>query len=399
MSDFVTTYADYADVYEAPRMFHEAAAVLMVASILNHNRVTFHNSSVHYPLDFWLLLLSPSGMGRSLLQDLAHSVLPASLETPMQWGSPIAMQQQLALNPYALWFWGEFGEILARLNTGRFATAKEWLADLFDRFRVPPRVVYRSRRRADGSDPGTPPIEFDEAPRVNIFAVSSDDWFFTHLDATDTAGGFLGRFSPLRVTDAGRDISSPGELDATLLSTLKAQASQIDSLRGEADINGILPLYDRWYRVTKRRFRSQPNSRLAMAFFNRHRGTVLKLAVIFQASEFGTLTVSKVAWKRAARFATRIEAAIFSLLPTGMNAQGHELQKSEELIRQAGPKGLSQNEFTRATQHLKYKERMEILATLRDGGRIELRNVARNSNGGRPKTVLFHTDHRQGATP
>src|SRR5437870_1294441 len=97
--DFITGYADYADVFEVPRMFHEVAAVQMVAAILNHNGVTFRNRSVLYSLDLWMLLLSPSGMGRSLLQDLAYSVLPPDLETPLQWGSPIAMQQQLSITP------------------------------------------------------------------------------------------------------------------------------------------------------------------------------------------------------------------------------------------------------------------------------------------------------------
>lgn len=73
-SDFISTYADFADVFEMPRQIHEWVAAQLIASVLNGN-VHIDWGAVTYPLDLWVLLLSGSGQGRNTATDVALNVI------------------------------------------------------------------------------------------------------------------------------------------------------------------------------------------------------------------------------------------------------------------------------------------------------------------------------------
>lgn len=275
------------------------------------------------------------------------------------------------------------------LSTQQFATVKEWLTDRYDNFSVPPAFRYRVK----GTDQDTPSIEFMQPPRINILATSSDEWFFQNLAQEDSTGGFLARWMIVRADGPRRDVAIPLVPDPSLIAPLAARLTQIAQLKGEADLLAIQPNYEKWYTDTKRRFESQPNRALAMAYFNRHRGHILKLALVFEVSQSGTLKVSTAAWERAVEFAGQIEKCIFDMLPTGMSAAGYDLQKIEDRIRQAGPKGISQNDLTRGFQAMNPKDREQKVNTLIDAGRIYR---GADSTGGRPKTWYRHADFHQG---
>lgn len=392
--DFIAAYADYADVLEAPRLLHEDVAVQIVATALNRNGVKIAHGALRYSLDLWTVLLSGSGAGRSTTVGMAQPILEAAemqdIERSVRWGSAANFYQYLAENPCGLHVWGEMAERLRMLNEPRFATVKQWLTDRYDNFKIPPSFRYR----VTGKKADTPPILFEQAPRINILATSADDWFFRNLAEEDSAGGWLARWVIRRVEGNCRDVPTPQAPDASLVSPLAERLAGIGQLSGEADLSAILPLYETWYSDTKRRFEAQPNRSLAMAYFNRHRVHVLKLAVIFEASQSATLRVSLATWERAVKCAAQIEGCICGVLPTGMSAAGFELQRMEERIRQAGTQGLSQNDFTRAFQSMNPRERDQGIKTLGAAGRIVVGTL---TTGGRPRTVYVHTDFRQGA--
>lgn len=388
--DFISAYADYADVLEAPRIFHEITAIQIVATALNRSGVTIPLGAVNFSLDLWTVLLSGSGGGRSTATTLFGPILKAArmedLESSVRWGSAEAFYQHFAESPFGLHVWGEMAERLKMLNAPQFSTAKEWLTDRYDNFKIPP--PHRYRRKVEPGD--TPPIDFSQAPRINILATSADEWFFRNLTEEDSAGGFLARWMIMRADESGRDVPIPQVPDASLIQPLAQRLAQIGQLSGPADVSAIESPYKRWYSNTKRRFEAQPNRALALAYFNRHRGHVLKLAVIFEASQSATLNVSLTAWDRAAKCAEQIERCIFKLLPTGMSAAGHDLEKIEEYIRQAGANGVTKNELTRCFQSMSPKDRVEKIQTLIDAGRIYTPTRSPSGKGGRPATVYVH---------
>jgi hypothetical protein len=390
---FISQYSDYADVIEVPKMMHEVVAMQIIASILNKNGVVIPHGGLTYPLDLWVVLLSGSGAGRTTLVNTANPVLKAatlrSLKRDVTWGSEPAFLQDLAENPTGLFVWGELSEKLKLMNDARFGSLKQWLTDRYDNFELPDSRKYRKY----GKKKPTPPIEFDRAPRINILATSSEDWFFNNLDFSDSAGGFIPRWLLVRASGKRRCIPTPRLPEPAKRDGLVGHLSAIDKLRGEADLSAILPLYEAWYEPTSRRFENQANSGLAGAYFNRHRVQILKLAVVYEVAQSHSLKVTEQAWHRANSTAKELERVIFDMLGTGMSKYGYKLKKAEERIRDAGPDGLLQSEFTRAFQHDQTWEREGWLKTLEQAGSVI---TSQRVTSGRTATVLVHHDFLAG---
>jgi len=388
--DFISTYADYADVLEAPRAMHEAVAEQLIATVLNKNGVWISHGANRYSLDHWQVLLSESGGGRSTLIGMADEILKAAalqtLIVPAHWGSPQALYQQMANNPHGLFVWGELSERLKELSEKRFAGAKPWLTDRYDSFSIPDTISYR----VTGRSSATPPIVFSEAPRINILATSSEDWFFTNLQHDDSTGGFMPRWAITRAGAPGRIVPTPKRPDPKLVQPLADHLSRAAALSGEAEISSILPEYESWYLDARRRFYGQPNAALARPYFARHRVHALKLAVIYEVSKSLSLKVSFGAWRRAVQKAAELEKTIFSLLPTAMSKEGYALEQMAERIRAAGPEGLAQSMLTREFQHRDPRERERQLFTLLAGERLHRFSRA---TPGRTARYLVHSDH------
>jgi hypothetical protein len=394
--DFIDDYAEYADVFEAPRDAHEWNACLLIAATLN-GKVFIPWGAVKYPLDLWLLLLSGSGMGRNTVTDVAINVVEkAGIQGLLQksaWGSKQALYQRIAESPHGLYDWPEFSTVMRVLNDPKFGGAKEWFTDRYDNLRVPPRFDYRDT----GKNADTPSIEFSEAPRLNILATSSMDWFIENLQQPDTMGGFIPRWLLVRLNGTRRLLPKTMPLDQSKVAGLATRLKAISTLNGNADMSGVEEIYGRWYCDAHARFENQPNKALAVPFFNRLRGQVLKLAVIFEVSQSCTLVVSARAMERAIKAAESIERMIFEILPTGMTREGSEIEKMERYIKDAGPQGVNQSEVTKAFKHWDSKKRDERLKTLKSTGDVVpfLRNTT-----GRPATVLAHAslvdEHQRG---
>jgi hypothetical protein len=394
--DFIRTYTQYADVLEAPREMHELVGIQLLATNLNINGVTIPHGSLTYPLDLWQVLLSGSGFGRSTLVGMADPIIKeAGLQEDTlnnffrreTWGSSQGLMQQTDLHPSGLYVWGELSETLKLLNDSKFGGAKQWLTDRYDNFKIPSSITYRV---TGNPEKDTPAIVFSQPPRINILATSSMEWFFNNLAQEDSAGGFLPRWMLFAVGDTGRIIPTPKFTNQSLIGPLANHLQKASQLKGEADLSEILRPHGSWYHETHRRFQSQPTKELAMAYFNRHRVHILKLAVIYEVSSSLSLKVSLPSWSRAVRTARKLEETIFRLLPTGMSGAGYLLQQMEDRIKKAGVAGLRLSEFNRAFQHADYRERNSGLPTLVQGERI---HIFWRTTSGRPAQVLIHSDY------
>jgi hypothetical protein len=174
-----------------------------------------------------------------------------------------------------------------------------------------------------------------------------------------------------------------------LAGQLGKRLERISSLRGEANLSQVHPLYEKWYRETKPRFAAQPNNYMALAYFHRHRVHVLKLAVINEVSASCSLEVSIPSWNLAVQTAAELEQAIIGLLPTGMSSTGYLQTQMTQKVATAGANGLSLSEFTRAFQHMNKRQREDMLATIIQTGTVVVFN--RHSNG-RTGIRLAHRD-------
>jgi hypothetical protein len=390
--DFIRTYGRYADVLEAPRIMHEVVAMQMIATVLNMNGVTIPLGGISMPLDFWVTLLSGSGFGRSTLVGLAQPVLHyasmADIEYAAFGGSAPAVYQQLAEQPSGVFVWGELSEIFKLLNDSRFLGVKQWLTDRYDNLKTPRSIKYR----VTGKKGDTPQIVFTAPPRINILATSSEAWYFSNLVQEDSAGGFVPRWMLVRAQTTGRVIPIPKAPDSKLVHPMAYHLQQVGKIRGVADLSTIERAYGTWYRGTKERFSSQANGPLAAAYFNRHRGHILKLAVIYEVSSSLSLQVSRRSWARAVEFAKQLEVTIFSLLATGMSGRGYDLNQMVERVRIAGPEGLPLSEFTRTFQNMHKKQRDNALDTLVIGEQL---SAFKRKTSGRTAAILVHSDYTE----
>lgn len=388
-TDFIDGYAQYADVLEAPRQMHEAVATQLLATVLNQH-VYIPYGALKISLDLWVLLLSPSGMGRNTLVELARPVLEgADLTSVLRnttWGSKQAFYQHIAEHSTGLFVWSELAAVLKNLSDARFAGVKEWLTDRYDNWNKPPTIGYRET----GKKADTPPIVFQEAPRLNILATSSFEWFIGNLTQEDTTGGFIPRWALIRVEEPTRVIPKPRDLNSTLVQPLAEHLRRASNLRGVADLSLVEDTYAQWYVQARLRFWQQPNRALAMPFFSRMRALVLKLAVVYQVSQSVNLQVSPVAMQRAIDTACIAEQTIFPLLLTGMSREGSEVDKMAERVKQAGAEGLLRSELTSTFQYVKAPEREGRLRTLVQAGTVK--TFSRKTSG-RPAQVLVHKDY------
>jgi hypothetical protein len=392
--DFISTYADWADVVELPREAHEATAIQLIASILNQRGVTIRNGKFRFPMDMFMALLSASGAGRSTSLEAIDEVLRVAdaeimnlhngkyadyslknLYRDSRWGSPQAMFQDFAKRPDGLMVWGEISEKFAMLNSGPFAQygAKQWFTDRYDAWKLPDAVTYRSA----GKSSDTPPIKFLAPPRLNILAGSSKDWFYNFLSTSDSGGGWLPRWCIIHLPPKSRSVSRPTDAAPELIPVLASWLNDINinlRLSGEATMpEAIWQAYDAWYLATERRFESHSNAALAVPYWNRHKGHILKLAVIFTVSMGSGLVVTRAAWERAVAKARELEESIYKILDIGATSIGYEIQRYRDRIRKAGPNGISRRDFTRAFQHDPAKDREDRLKTLLGSGMVHTR--------------------------
>jgi hypothetical protein len=386
--DFINAYVNYADVLEAPPEAHEAVATELIASAICE-KVLIRHGAVKIPLDLWLLLLSGSGFGRNTLLTLAQPVLEAAklkgLIRKATWGSRVAFYQSLAEQPYGLFIWPELSVILKKFEDKSFAGTKEWLTDLYDNLETPEPVRYR----VTGKKSDTPPIVFDHAPRLNILATSSVDWFLSNITQEDALGGFVPRWV-LKKIGGGRVVPIPRRPDESLIAPLAEHLCKASELRGEANFSGVHQYYDLWYRQTHRRFAEHPNASLAMPFFNRLRTHVLKLALIYEVSQSLSLVVGRKAMARAIRAAKASEESIFALLATGLSREGAEVDRMADVVRRGGPEGMSRSELTRIFQHLRNTERESRLSTLLDA---KLVHRFWRETSGRSAGIFVHKEY------
>src|ERR1035441_3323920 len=77
VNDFISCYADYADILEAPRGGHEAGALILLAAVLNP-RVSIRYGGLKVTLDLWELVVCERGSGGNPLVGLMSPIIDAS---------------------------------------------------------------------------------------------------------------------------------------------------------------------------------------------------------------------------------------------------------------------------------------------------------------------------------
>lgn len=404
IGDFIEAYATWADRFEIPRAVHEAFAMQLIAALLNRSRVVIDCGGFKLTFDLWMAVLAGSGGGKNTARNAANPVIEAAniadLIDNRDWGSKEAFYQQLSgrtadmfssSTQAKFYIWEEFSTVMKTLESYAFGGVKGWLTNRYDNLNLPEEIGYSDT----GKSSNTPAITFDHAPRTNIMALSAPTWFLSNLVDTDATGGFLARWT---IVDAPgrRSIHRTQPHDPAMVPRLAGALQDIRELRGSVkffdgfwDYDPEAP-YKKWYDATGDRFRAASPDK-GEIFWNRHKNTVLKLAVIFEASMSRTLRVSPEAWLQAVKKAFELEGTLFRLFKTNMNSFGQKYQDALEIVRKAGPDGLPQSEFTRHYQEPKL--RAALLQTMKDSEDVMLSSRDYSGRKGPMPVFLVHKDY------
>lgn len=367
--DFINEYVRCNDRYEAPAKLHEVIAISTLAAVANHNGVTFPYADRQHPMDLWLAALLRSGAGKNESLNVMRSLLvPLSswrdLFNSTRWGSPEYFYESVQGRTSQFWAFTELSEFLGKLSSTRWAEVKPWLTDRFDSPIVPAAIKHRTNGKGETT---TPNIEFLTAPRINILGMSNADWYLEKLRESDIRGGFLARFVPIAMSPSGRAVHYVKPPDAELWAALVRKLVDVTRLRGAADLSAVLSAdpdcpYGRWYAGTQRRW-SKGKGELADVLFARWRVFVLKLAVVFELSASGSLTVTEASFDRAARWLHEQEGVLFSVAELG-GKRGPRLRRKLQFFEAAGTSGVRHSAYHRKYKHEYKNERADDLDTL-----------------------------------
>lgn len=368
-SDFIDQYAHCSDRFESPIQMHELIAISTLAALANKNGVTFEYCARQLPMDLWMTALMSSGGGKNeslrVMRELASSV--RSSQNPFSatnWGSPEYFYEDFSNSPCKFLAFTETEGLFGRLSQPRWSSVKPWMTDLFDSAHVPPPIRHRTNNKGEAN---TPDIVFSAAPRLNILAMSSMDWYLDQLKSTDARGGFLARFLPVVLPDSSRLVHFVAQPEEETWQQLTAKFVRISQLSGPADISDIYSesadcVYAKWYVETASRWRTKGT--VAQIFFKRWRVFALKLAVVFEMSDSESLKVTRKSFERAAKWLQKLEAIVFKLAEDEFSGDALRLHRKEKFFRAAGALGIMPSKYTARYRGEKPQRRKEDLATL-----------------------------------
>lgn len=389
--DFISAYVDYAFGTELPAEAHEGVAISLIAALLNTKGMRVMNGAIPYTFDWWHVLVSGSGSGRSTMLGISRELLKEAnikLENRDLWGSFPAMKQSMAENPrYGLMAFGEFRTLFELLSQPGFTAAKVFITDLYDEQALPHDTRHKVNLNDKGEPIGTTNIQFTEAPRTNFITTSSTAWFEGTLKKHDTLGGFFPRWF-VQYTDRDRVVPTPPRRDKEKLKPLVKLLHRINQMEPKAfDISTdpvVMAAHEKWFRENEAEFSAQGQQEIAKAFWNRHRGHALKLAVVFEVSRTQRAIITEDSLRRAIEFLKPVRANLFKLISTGMSHEGKEEQETIEAIIECGAKGMPKEVLSRRTR--KSSQTRERIIKLCETGDCWLAEVG---NGGRPGQWLI----------
>ena len=194
---FVSQMIAYASTCtDAAHEYHEAAALILLASVTPNVRARLRPYPSGLPTAFYALFMGDSTISRkstskNLAKDLLARVVPDALLAERS--SPEAFVEQLALRSgdSATWWVDEFGETLDHLHHAKYMTGlRGLLLELYE------GADHRSRRTTKRTKSGTPiPDEMIVTrPHLSLLGCGTPA-IFEILSSRDLSSGFLARFS------------------------------------------------------------------------------------------------------------------------------------------------------------------------------------------------------------
>lgn len=288
-SGFLKDYYDFAkELTDAPEHYHIFGGLSVLSAVVGNNIHLPFGPWKIYP-NLWIVLLAPSSIFRkSTVITIARKLITrvdSKIILPNEF-TPEVLVSSMEANPKGILIWSEFASALSNFERSYMMGTKEFLTDVYD---CPP--LYRRKIREK---------EFTiENPCLSILAGTAIDWFLSKCKEGDVRGGFLARFVYVPATAKTKRISIPPAYDPHSLECLKEKLIRIRDIKGEADVEGVFSIYDKWAKAHDEELEKETDQERLSGFFTRLSIYALKFAMLYQLAQDRSVVISDEAITRA----------------------------------------------------------------------------------------------------
>jgi len=330
---FIADYIAYArELTDAPVEFHLGAGLTVLATACG-SRVLYpgYGGRTCWP-NLYTLLIAPSGLFRKstavlLAEELLGEVSPELILTGEQ--SREKFVALLREHPTMLYPISEFSAVLSLWSRDYAAGFREMITDLFDN-----RKEYHRQTLKEGKVTIT-------RPAINILAASTIEWLREKLTEGDLRGGLMGRFICIPASYKAADRGLNPDPSPALKRKLKQFLTGLLQVeKAWVDVRPVLGDYNRWVSEMERGMERHPNPD-AVGFLSRLGAHCLKLAVLFEVSDWGPLPkyeLTSGSLSRAMTLSYWLFEKAAELAETGFvkSKLEHQIQRFLEMARRNG---------------------------------------------------------------
>ncbi len=257
---------------DAPPIFHRHAAMAALATAMG-NRVCCNGWSRDIYPNVWIVLIAPSGYGKSTSPDMAASLLKKAglgervLPTSFSYE---AIMNSLAMKPVGIFELQEFAAFTGMLARDYMSGCTQFLTEAFDCPPVIERLLKSGNLKV-------------EKPCLSILGGSSPEWFNDAFKSKDLNGGFYARFMFVPAFVSGPYVGIPEARDDGIETSLADHLRAVSELTGRFDLTTVRSLFNDWDKKMRRRAREDCPPEFA-GMRSRATTMALKTAMIFHVS-------------------------------------------------------------------------------------------------------------------
>lgn len=356
---FVKEFVSYMQTRtDAPPNFHVHAAMACLAAAAGNRIWTDGWTRPIYP-NLWIVLIAPSGFGKSAPLDMAQSLLlKAGLDDlllPNSW-SQEALISTVAQQPCGIFIQQEFARFLEILGREYNHGAMEMLTEWYDVPEIDRRVLRGEK------------IEI-KRPTISILGASSPDWFATQYRESMLRGGFLARFIFCPSQEAGQPVEDPGPRDEGRETVLADWLRTVHGMSGKVDFSRVRKAFAEWDREQRLRLRAEcpPDFQGMRA---RAGALVKKASILFHLSWSDTLTIDPRDLDNAIRYVAHAQAMAEKYLSESVARDKDEADRLKviEVLTRRG--GRAPHSDTLRNTHLDAQRLERAIRTLREAGLV-----------------------------
>lgn len=334
VEDFLGTYLDYTQGHEGINLVHYTSALSIISAALERKCWIDRGYFKLYP-NLYVIIVGDPGTKKSSSTQIALELLRASADinfiedclTPASLITTLRNSEKTFMNPVlnqyermspAYVYSSELSVLLTDIGGGNILTL---LTNFYDSGPKDPNTPWIKKTIKDGT------IEIF-GPQLSMLGCSTKEWLIRSLPGDAIGGGFTSRIIFCVIDETPAPVPYPSPKDAALFDKLCQTLKHINTLAGPfRETPEAREAYAAWYTdFMIQELPECPDERFK-GYAARKGDTVLKLAMVFSASERDDMLINERDLGRAVIYLHTLEQSMFKAFGAkGMNDRAEFVQ-------------------------------------------------------------------------